>query len=66
MKKTILVVDDFASIRDFVCDTLQSKGYETLGAANGNQAYEVLTEKPRGQSRCLRTTTCPIVQALNC
>ena len=45
MKKTILVVDDFASIRDFVCDTLQRKGYKTLGAANGNEAYEVLTEK---------------------
>jgi len=45
MKKTILVVDDFASIRDFVCDTLQRKGYETLGAANGNDAYKVLTER---------------------
>ena len=45
MKKTILVVDDFASIRDFVCDTLQRKGYETLGAANGNEAYQVLTQK---------------------
>ena len=45
MKKTILVVDDFASIRDFVCDTLQRKGYETLGAANGNEAYKVLTER---------------------
>jgi len=46
MKKTILVVDDFASIRDFVCETLQRKGYETLGAANGNQAFELLCEKP--------------------
>lgn len=45
MKKTILVVDDFASIRDFVCETLQRKGYQTLGAANGNEAYKVLTEK---------------------
>ena len=45
MKKTIIVVDDFASIRDFVCETLQRKGYETLGAANGNEAYKVLTEK---------------------
>jgi CheY-like chemotaxis protein len=45
MKQTILVVDDFASIRDFVCETLQRKGYQTLGAANGNEAYKVLTEK---------------------
>ena len=46
MKKTILVVDDFASIRDFVCETLQRKGYDTVGAANGNEAYQLLTDKP--------------------
>jgi len=45
MKKTILVVDDFASIRDYVCETLQRKGYDTLGASNGNEAYAVLTAK---------------------
>ena len=45
MKKTILVVDDFASIRDFVCQTLQRKGYETLGASNGNEAFELLKSK---------------------
>jgi len=45
MKKTILVVDDFTSIRDFVCETLQRKGYDTIGASNGNQAYQLLTEK---------------------
>jgi two-component system chemotaxis response regulator CheY len=43
MKKTILVIDDFASIRDFVCETLQRKGYATLSASNGNDAYKVLT-----------------------
>lgn len=46
MKKTILVVDDFASIRDFVCETLQRKGYDTIGAANGNEAYKLIAEKP--------------------
>lgn len=45
MKKTILVVDDFASIRDFVCETLQRKGYETVGASNGNEAFQVLSDK---------------------
>ena len=45
MQKTILVVDDFTSIRNFVCSTLQRKGYSTLGAANGNEAYKILTEK---------------------
>src|SRR5690606_1784522 len=45
MKKKILVVDDFASIRDFVCETLQRKGYATVGASNGNEAYNVLTNQ---------------------
>ena len=44
MKKTILVVDDFASIRQFVCETLERKGYDTLGATNGNEAFSVLSE----------------------
>jgi two-component system chemotaxis response regulator CheY len=45
MKKTILVVDDYVSIRSFICETLQRKGYNTLGAANGTQAYQMLLEK---------------------
>jgi CheY-like chemotaxis protein len=44
MKKTILVVDDFASIRQFVCETLERKGYDTLGATNGTEAYTVLSQ----------------------
>jgi CheY-like chemotaxis protein len=44
MKKTILVVDDFASIRQFVCETLQRKGYDTLGATNGNEAFDLLSQ----------------------
>ena len=46
MKKTILVVDDFPSIRDFVCEILQRKGYDTVGAANGNHAYQLLAGRP--------------------
>ncbi len=42
MKKTILVVDDFASIRNFVCETLEKKGYHTIGAVNGNEAYQIV------------------------
>jgi len=43
MKKKILVIDDFASIRDFVCETLQRKGYSTVSASNGNEAYDILS-----------------------
>lgn len=46
MKKTILVVDDYASVRNFVCETLQRKGYNTLGASNAHEAYSLLTERP--------------------
>src|SRR5262245_42901015 len=44
MKKTILVVDDFSSIRDFVSETLERKGYATVKASNGNEAYKLLTD----------------------
>lgn len=44
-KKIILVVEDFASVREFVCETLQKKGYNTIGAANGNEAYSLLADK---------------------
>lgn len=46
MKKKILVVDDFASIRDFICEILQRKGYETVAAANGNEAFQILMDTP--------------------
>ena len=40
--KTILVVEDFVAVQQFLRETLESKGYKTLGATNGNRAYEVL------------------------
>jgi CheY-like chemotaxis protein len=42
MKKKILVVEDFGSIRTFVCDTLNRKGYDTVGAANIKEALVIL------------------------
>jgi two-component system, chemotaxis family, chemotaxis protein CheY len=42
MKNKILVVEDFASIRTFVCETLNRKGYETVGAANSREALSIL------------------------
>ena len=46
MRKTILVVDDFASIRQHVCETLEKKGYTAVGVSNGNEAFNALTSKP--------------------
>ena len=45
---TILVVEDFVTIRDYVCETLNQKGYATLGANNGNEAYSILEENSEG------------------
>lgn len=42
--KTILVVDDFVSIRKFVCETLTRHGFRTLQASNGKEAYAVVSE----------------------
>ncbi|WP_159453704.1 response regulator [Ohtaekwangia koreensis] len=45
MKKTILVVEDFTSIRNFLCDTLERAGYATIATSNGNEAFGVLNNE---------------------
>jgi CheY-like chemotaxis protein len=44
MAKTILVVEDFTSVRTFICETLQRRGYNTFDARNGHEACSLLTE----------------------
>ncbi|HFD39348.1 MAG TPA: response regulator transcription factor [Anaerolineae bacterium] len=47
MQKTILVVDDKASVRRLVCDYLEQEGFRTVAAENGRQALFVARhEKP--------------------
>src|SRR5215203_4577155 len=46
MKKTILVADDFKSIRKFICSMLERKGYQTVGASDGNEAFQMLLMNP--------------------
>jgi two-component system, chemotaxis family, chemotaxis protein CheY len=46
-KKTILVVDDFVSVRKFVCETLERKGYNTLGVGNVKDAFHLLKANTR-------------------
>jgi CheY-like chemotaxis protein len=40
--QTILVVEDFVAVQQFLRETLESRGYKTLGAINGDNAYEIL------------------------
>ena len=41
MSKKILVVDDEADVRRFLTAVLEKRGYETLTAADGREAYEI-------------------------
>ncbi len=43
MNKTILTIDDSASIRQMVSMTLMSAGLDVLEAANGAEGYDVAT-----------------------
>ncbi|MFG1495929.1 response regulator [Saccharospirillum sp. HFRX-1] len=45
MSKTILVVDDSASLRQVVCTALQDEGYETIEASDGQDALKKLDGK---------------------
>lgn len=42
----ILVVEDFKSIRNVICNTLNGYGFETLEAENGKIATSVLDQNP--------------------
>jgi two-component system, chemotaxis family, chemotaxis protein CheY len=42
--KTILVVEDIAYARHFICNTLQNHGYNTMGASSAQEAYDVLSD----------------------
>jgi len=47
MSKKVLVVDDEADVRKFLTAVLEKHGYDTLTAADGNQALEIARqEKP--------------------
>lgn len=45
MKRTILVVDDFADARDFMKLIIESYGYNVLEAADGLEAIESLRDQ---------------------
>jgi len=47
MSKRVLVVDDEADVRRFLTAVLEQRGYETLTAADGREAFEIAQrEKP--------------------
>ncbi|HVN72462.1 MAG TPA: response regulator [Desulfomonilia bacterium] len=48
MSKTILCVDDSASIRQLITFTLQKEGYDLVEAVDGRDALEKVKAKPVG------------------
>jgi len=45
MSKKILVVDDEADVRTFLTAVLTKHGYETITAADGRQAFEIVEQE---------------------
>ena len=45
--KIVLVVDDEAGVRDFVCEALTDLGYDVLSAENADQALDIFEEGTR-------------------
>lgn len=45
MKPTVLVIDDFASVRLYHMSFLTRKGYRCLGAASGTEALALLAQE---------------------
>jgi CheY-like chemotaxis protein len=42
MSRSVLVVDDDQAIRDTLCELLGDEGYHAIGAANGQEALDLL------------------------
>jgi HD-like signal output (HDOD) protein/FixJ family two-component response regulator len=62
--KTILVVDDSAICREPMAATLRLQGYQTLEAANGQEALQIAqTQKP---DLILLDVTMPVMDGLTC
>lgn len=42
--KKVMVVEDFGSIRSYLCKSLESKGFITFGASNGEEALSLIQQ----------------------
>jgi CheY-like chemotaxis protein len=49
----ILVVDDDQAIRETLVEVLEERGCHAVGAANGQQAMDLLAHQPRDRRTCL-------------
>jgi two-component system, chemotaxis family, chemotaxis protein CheY len=42
MRKRIVVVEDFATTRNFICETLHARGYDSVGVGNIRDAWATI------------------------
>jgi CheY-like chemotaxis protein len=63
-RKLVLVVDDDASVRALVVKALGAKGYDTLEAADGLVASELLGSLPRAPDLLICDVMMPSVDGL--
>ena len=65
-KKQILLVEDDASLRDALCDTLNLNGYDVIQAADGQQAGNKLKKGFYGCGRLKYQAKGPRLLWLGC
>jgi CheY-like chemotaxis protein len=61
MRRTVLIVDDDADLRDVLRTELTSEGYVVLEAANGQEALAVLLDAPVEPSLILLDLSMPVM-----
>src|SRR6185312_4577493 len=61
-RKTVLLVEDDADIRDSLQDILEDEGFDVIPAANGKQAIDFLTlNEPAGADLVILDLLMPMV-----
>jgi DNA-binding NtrC family response regulator len=58
-RRTILLVEDEAFVREVACEVLSRAGYRVLKAGNANEALQVVREHAGGVQLCSPTSSCP-------
>ncbi len=64
MKKTILTVDDSATVRQMVSFTLKSAGYEVMEATDGQDALAKLNHQPFSLSMVVTDLNMPAMDGI--
>jgi DNA-binding NarL/FixJ family response regulator len=64
LPKTSLVVDDEPSVRNFIIAVLQSDGFQTIEAQNGDQALELIRKLGTGVDLVVSDIRMPLMDGI--